>query len=121
MSRRKPPRLERDNCPSAQPAAAEPGPQASVICLTLARIAAQFHPVTLAGSLAHLSAAGQDAQQRRLESIDRFCHRWTAMRSEDSAIIEAGYHWLGNNAVRVRRSIGLVHGDFNLRRCSTGS
>jgi aminoglycoside phosphotransferase (APT) family kinase protein len=91
------------------------GPNARGILLELARIAARFHQVTWVRGRAPITAEGLSARQRMLELIDRFYVRWVKMRSEDSAIIEAGYHWLKSHVDRVRDYVGLVHGDFNLR------
>jgi aminoglycoside phosphotransferase (APT) family kinase protein len=91
------------------------GPNGRGILLELARIAARVHQVKLAHGLAPLTARGQNARQRTLEAIDRFYSRWAQMRCEDSAVIEAGYHWLRSNVNCVRDHVGLVHGDFNLR------
>ncbi len=91
------------------------GPNGRGILRELARIAARIHQVKLTQGLESLTTKGQNARQRMLELIERFYVRWTQMRSEDSAIIEAGYHWLRSNVNCVRDHVGLVHGDFNLR------
>ncbi len=91
------------------------GANARGILLELARIAARFHQIQLARDPAPHTAEGPSARQRMLELVDRFHVRWVQMRSEDSAIIEAGYHWLKGHVDCIRDYVGLVHGDFNLR------